>query len=333
MYMEPILPAAAASGAFRASRTPYFEYRPHSYETLIYSTYYAPRGRQRLYMLGNELSYRYLYANDLIIGIIGSPGSGKSTLVRGLFPGLELTNDDEGANVRQALIYDFDRDDFFSPHTFHIDIHYELAFKQRWEIAEAISKAVSHGRRVVIEHFDLIWKTLGYNAQILFGIGEEVIVARPGVFGPFPEAILNIVNKTIKFRLMAHSAEDITTLVLEREYNYKRRVLHSDVKHGFVINFPEKPEIDIAELESKVKDIIAKDLPIAAIAEDRISVGRDEIFCTGVRTHVKSSSEIVNFRLAKEFRCHPIFQEYMLVGRVGIEENAGYEQILSDSAE
>ncbi|MCP4297972.1 MAG: hypothetical protein GY786_20480, partial [Proteobacteria bacterium] len=69
-------------------------------ENLIYSTYYAPRGRKRLYSLGNLLSQRYISPNDQLIGVIGSEGAGKSTLIKALFPGLELTNDDDGVNVR-----------------------------------------------------------------------------------------------------------------------------------------------------------------------------------------------------------------------------------------
>jgi hypothetical protein len=310
-----------------------FNFRQHYYETLIYSTYYAPRGRQRLYMLGSELSQRYLYPTDLIIGIIGAEGSGKSTLIKGLFPGLELTNDDDGVNARPALIYSFTPEDYFAPHTFHVDVRYELAFKQKWELCEAISKAVSHGRRVVIEHFDLIYDSLGYNAQIIFGIGEEVIVARPSVFGPFPSAIKSVVDKTIKYRLMAHSAEDITAQVLARDYAYRSGVLHSDVKHGFVINFMEKPDIDLNELEGQVLKIIAADLPITAAGENKISIGGEEMFCTGTRTHVKSSGRIENFRLVKKFRYHPIFKEYMLIGIVGDEEPAGYERIAASVPE
>jgi GTPase SAR1 family protein len=296
-------------------------------ETLIYATYYAPRGRQRLYMLGAELSRRYLFPSDLIIGIIGAEGSGKSTLIRGLFPGLELTNDDEGVNIRPAQLYAFSPDDFFAPHTFHIDVRYEKAFRQAWEIAEAITAAVSHGRRVVIEHFDLIYESLGYNAQIIFGIGEEVIVARPSVFGPFPASIKAVVDRTIRFRFMAHSAEDITSYVLERDYNYRIPVHHSDVKHGFVISFQEEPRIDLVELEAKVKDIIARDVAIAPAGENRISIGDHQIPCTGTRTHVKHSGQIESFRLLKEFRYHPIFREHMLVGIVGTHETAGYEEI------
>lgn len=304
---------------------------PHSQqETLIFSTYYAPRGRQRLYMLGSLLSQRYLQGSDLLIGIIGAEGSGKSTLIRGLFPGLELTNDDDGVNVRKAPIFDFNPTDFFAGHTFHIDVRYELAFHQMYKIVEAVNHAVAHGRRVIVEHFDLIHKSLGHNAQIIFGIGEEIIVARPSVFGPFPEAIKAVVDRTINYRLMAHSAEDITSLILKRDYNYTRSVLHSDVKHGFIIKFTEKPTIDIRELEAKVKNYIAQDLPISVSGEDTITIGEEGIYCTGTRTHVKSSGMIKNFRLLRDLKYDPISKEYMLVGVVGAKEYAGYEEISED---
>jgi len=237
------------------------------------------------------------------------------------------TNDDDGVNVRPAQLYGFSADDYFAPHTFHIDVRYERAFRQNWQIAEAITAAVSHGRRVVVEHFDLIHEALGYNAQIIFGIGEEVIVARPSVFGPFPASIKAVVDRTIKFRLMAHSAEDITSFVLERDWNYRIPVHHSDVKHGFVISFAQAPAIDLEELETKVKAIIAADVPIAPAGENRIAIGDHQIPCTGTRTHVKRSGQIECFRLLKEFRYHPIFREHMLVGTVGSDEPAGYEEI------
>ena len=298
-------------------------------ETLIYATYYAPRGRQRLYLLGAELAHRYLLPSDLLVGIIGAEGSGKSTLIRGLFPGLELTNDDDGVNVRPAQLYGFSSDDYFAPHTFHIDVRYERAFKQNWQLAEAITAAVSHGRRVVVEHFDLIHEALGYNAQIIFGIGEEVIVARPSVFGPFPDAIKAVVDRTVRYRLMAHTAEDLTGFVLQRDYNYRIPVHHSDVKHGFVISFQEKPAIDLAHLEARVQELIAADLPVEITGEDRISFGADAIPCTGTRTHVKRTGEIERFHLLKEFHYHPITREHMLVGIVGSAEPAGYEEISS----
>ena len=296
-------------------------------DTLIYAAYYAPRGRQRLYMVASEISRRYLTPTDYLIGIIGAEGSGKSTLIRGLFPGLELTNDDEGVNVRPTPLYTFTQDDFYSGHTFHVDIRYELAFKQKYKIKEAIRDAVLANRRVIVEHFDLIYESLGMNAQVLIGLGEEIIVARPSIFGPFPQNIKSVVDKTIKYRLMAHSAEDITTSILERDYNYKSRVLHSDVRHGFVISFPERPEIDIGELEAKVKAFIAQDLPISVGGEDAIKVGDSHIFCTGPRTHVRTTRQIEAFRLLKEFKFNYLTNEYMLVGMVGYQEIAGFEDI------
>jgi hypothetical protein len=304
-----------------------FRAAAHYYETLIYAAYYAPRGRQRLYMVASELGQRYLYPTDLVIGILGAEGAGKSTLIKGLFPGLELTNDDDGVNLRPAPIYAFNPEDYFAPHTFHIDIRYELAFKQRHEITDAISRAAFHGRRVVIEHFDLIYEALGYNAQILFGIGEEILVARPNVFGPYPAAIKAVVDKTINYRRMAHSAEDITAMVLQRDYNYRLPIHHSDVKHGFVINFTTQPEIDLNELEGKIREIIRQDLPVTPAGEDRIAIGDVEIPCTGTRTHVQHTGQIQNFRLWKNYSYHPMLKEFMLIGIVGPHESAGYGEI------
>lgn len=299
------------------------------YETLIYAAYYAPRGRARLYKVASELAQRYLCPSDLIVGVIGIEGSGKSTLIKGLFPGLELTNDDDGVNLRPTPIYQFTPDNYFAPHTFHLDARYELAFKQKYQLVEAINNAVSHGRRVVVEHFDLIYDALGYNAQILFGIGEEIIVARPNVFGPFPEAIKKVVQKTIKYRLMAHSAEDLTSFVLERDYNFHFPVQHSDVKHGFVINFQSDPHIDLVELEAKVKELIRQQLPITP-AEGRISFGEQVFPCTGPRTHVQNTGQIESFRLVKKLQYHPLLKQYMLIGVVGPRELIGYEGIAGE---
>jgi GTPase SAR1 family protein len=300
-------------------------------ETLVYATYYAPHGRVRLYHVAHELSEKYLSPTDLLIGIIGAEGSGKSTLIKGLFPGLELTNDDDGINVQPTPLYHFSPEDPFSGHTFHIDVRYELAFHQIYEIVEAVNNAISHHRRVIVEHFDLLYGALGYNAQVIFGIGEEIIVARPTVFGPFPKSIKSIVHRTIKFRRMAHSAEDLTYHIIKRQYRYVLASGHSDVKQGFVLTFPHKPDIDIAELERKVLDVIAQDVAITAVGEDRISIGSDAMPCTGTRTHVKSSGMIENYRLLKDFKFDPITKEYYLVGLIGKKQVVGYENMIDIS--
>jgi len=297
-------------------------------ETLLYATYYAPRGSNRLYMVAAELAQKYLTPTDLLIGILGAEGSGKSTLIKGLFPGLELTNDDEGINVRPTPVYDFDPADPFSGHTFHVDARYELAFHQKYELAEAILKAIGHRRRVVVEHFDLLYESLGHNAQVLIGIGEEIIVARPTVFGPFPQAIKSIVDKTIKYRLMAHSAEDITCMVLEQDYKIPFPPLHSDVRQGFVLNFKERPDVDLNELEKKVLAIIARDILLSPCGDNTIGIGEGQMPCTGTRTHVSSSGKIENFRLIKEYRYDHMSKEFYVIGLVGKRGEETFEDLI-----
>ena len=86
----------------------------------IYSTYFAPRGRSRIYTLGMQIAQLYLSPFDQIIGFIGEAGSGKSVLIKGMFPGIELTNDDDGVNVRplpstrSTVLFAAKKDDTFA---------------------------------------------------------------------------------------------------------------------------------------------------------------------------------------------------------------------------
>jgi hypothetical protein len=63
------------------------------------------------------------------------------------------------------------------------------------------------------------------------------------------------------------------------------------------------------------------------VDENHLTIGENRIYCTGVRTHVKRSAEIINFRLLRECKWDPIDKKYLLVGIVGREEPAGFEEI------
>ncbi|MBO8138114.1 MAG: alanine-tRNA synthetase second additional domain-containing protein [Desulfotomaculum sp.] len=286
------------------------------HEYLMHAVYFAPRGRRRLMALGSSISQRYLSPLDKLIGFIGDAGAGKSLLIRGMFPGLELTNDDDGINVRPLPILEDAQRGFFRSRTYHIDMRFESAFTQPYEIAEAVKKAIDNEHRVVVEHFDLLYPYLKYNASILVGIGEEVIVTRPGIFGPEPQEIVDIVFESLIYRKMAHTAEDITSFVLH-EMGLEEAVEHDDLKHGFVLEFTEKPKLDPEEVERRVKEIIKADRNIHYYDDHHIRVGGNIIKCTGPRLHVRRTGEVENFRLLKEYKWDPVHKLYTIAGLVG----------------
>lgn len=288
------------------------------HEHLMQAVYFAPRGKKRLVVLGMNIQQRYLSPEDKLIGFVGDAGAGKSLLIRGMFPGLELTNDDNGINVRPLPLMEDADAGHFRYHTYHLDVRFESAFAQPWKIAEAIQKAIRQGHRVVVEHFDLVYSQLGVNAEVLIGVGEEVIVTRPTVFGPEPKSIVDIVFESIKFRRMAHSAEDITSMILE-EMGLEKPEMHSDIKHGFVLELPKKPDIDLDLVEQRVLDLIKADLPICLADEGHIMVGQMNYPCTCPRIHIRRTSEIKGFHLLKEFRFDPIQKLYTIAGIVGEE--------------
>ncbi len=283
----------------------------------ILSTYFAPRGHTRMYALGMQLAQLYLAPTDKLIGIIGDAGSGKSALIRGMFPGLELTNDDNGVYVRPLPLLNQDRGfAFFSPHTYHVDIRFENGFTQMRDLADAIIEALKQDKRVVVEHFDLIYPLLGANANLLVAIGEQIMIARPGLFGPEPDEMKEVVYKSLHYRLMAHTAEDLCELCLPPQE--LARCGHDDVRHGFAIFFQDTPpQIDIQELERHVQELIREDLPVTYLDEHHVSIGSACHPCTGPRIHVARTGQIENFRLLDHFIYDRPHRRYMLIGCVG----------------
>lgn len=281
----------------------------------ILSSYFAPRGHQRMYSLGMQLAQLYLSPFDKLIGVIGEAGSGKSALLRGMFPGLELTNDDDGVYVRPLPLLEQDSG-YFSPHTYHVDIRFENGFTQMSVLADAITTALQSGKRVIVEHFDLVYPLLGFNANLIIGVGEQILISRPTIFGPEPQELRDTVYDSLPYRLMAHTSEDLCEFCIPEEELI--RCGHDDVKHGFVITFPEnKPNFDILEVEKRVNELIKQNLPITYHDNNHVLIGENLHHCTGPRIHVSNTGEIENFHLLPHFIYDRFKNNYMLVGCVG----------------
>lgn len=283
----------------------------------LYSILLAPRGRERMADTGAQIAQMYLSPFDRIIGIIGESGSGKSVLIKGMFPGLELTNDDEGVNVRPLPIMDLEDEGFFKPHTYHMDVRFELGFYQMFELASAVRNAVNNGKRVIIEHFDLIYEALGYNAHLLIGVGEELVVTRPSFFGPEPKDVADIVFNSIRYRRMAHTTEDLCEHCLAKQGIV--RYAHDDIRHGFILNFGEKPDLDMAKLEADIRLMIEQKLDVSYLDDNHILIGDIEHYCTSPRMHVDNTSKIESFHLHNELLQDKITGSYLLVGIVGYD--------------
>lgn len=288
--------------------------------SFAHSVYYAPRGKDRLLSLGNNISQFYLSSNDQLIGLIGDAGAGKSLLIKGMFPGLILTNDDEGINMRPLPIFSDYQDGKPNNHTYHIDMRFETAFKQPWQLAEAIEYAIKNDRRVIVEHYNLLEDHLNISPEMLIGIGEEVIVTRPGVFGPYSKEIADIVFKSIKYRRMAHTAEDLTAMAIEKR-GYPRPPLHSDVKSGFVLLFEDKPDFSIKEIEQEVKEHIKKNEKVSYVDDKHIKIGDFKYLCTGPRIHLHRTGELEGYRLLPEFKIDTKQNLFLLTGFVGTEHS------------
>ena len=290
----------------------------------LYSVYFAPRGSVRMFELGAQIAQQHLSPFDHIIGILGESGAGKSMLIKGMFPGLELTNDDAGVNVRPLPLLSIDEENiFYTPHTYHVDVRFEMGFTQPGVLADAVMEAKRRDRRVVVEHYELLYPYMQEKADLLVGVGEEIIVTRPTIFGPTPDEIHKIVYESIRYRQMAHTAEDLTERYLTDQD--MARAEHGDIKKGFLLIFPgeQPPNVNVDLIERAVKEDIAKDMPIDYVDASHVSIGGETRFCTGPRTHVKTTGMIENFRLIKPLIHDKEHNRWILAGRVCAPDGGG----------
>ncbi|MEG1560467.1 MAG: alanine-tRNA synthetase second additional domain-containing protein [Clostridia bacterium] len=283
----------------------------------LYSIFFSPRGNVRMADLGMQIAQQYLSPFDRLIGLIGSAGSGKSMLIRGMFPGLELTNDDSGVNVRPLPLLNIDDSGFYTAHTYHVDVRFEMGFTQLHELAYAVNEAINMGKRVVVEHFDILYPILKRNAHLLIGVGEEIIITRPTIFGPIPDEISKIVFSSIDFRLRTHTAEDLCEYCLEQQGIDENSFEHDDVRHGFILSFEQAPKLDFERLNRDMEQLIAEDLPISYCDENNIYIGDRKHHCTGPRMHITNTGLLKKVTFVPRLLIEPITNFRLLVGIVG----------------
>ncbi|NDV59666.1 alanine-tRNA synthetase second additional domain-containing protein [Bacteroides sp. 519] len=297
-------------------------------EYSVFSQYFAPHGRERLLFLGEQIAQRHLTYTDRLIGIVGDAGSGKSSLIRGMFPGLELSNDDDMLNPRKIMQVRDLFENVQQSTTYHIDMRFQTAFTQMYEIVDFVRNALEHKRRVIVEHFNLLYTALGINADVLVGIGEEIIVTRPSIFGPQPQSIYDIVSKSLHYRKIAHTIEDITIMILTTEFGINRKIMYaSDMRNGFVLKFTEEVDLDFELLNTRVKEEIDRHLDVCCCDEDHILIGNKKVACNFPRLHVLNTSEIEEFTFIKRFIPDPKTNTYCIVGVLSNNENIAIDNL------
>ena len=134
-------------------------------------------------------------------------------------------------------------------------------------------------------------------------------------FRALPAEIAEEAYESLVYRKMAHSAEDLTGIVLE-QMGIEPPTFHSDVRRGFVVDYPPTRS-GLGGGGARVLEYIQQDLPISVYNENAILIGQEKLKCSGPRIHMASTGEIVNFRLDKNFHYSPISKTFLLAGRVG----------------
>ena len=165
------------------------------HECNLYNFFFAPRGNLRMMELGMKITQMYLNPFDRIIGIIGAQDSGKSMLIKGMFPGIQTVDEDDEFEILNMPLLNAEDVGFYTPRTFHVDVRAARKYVPLETIAQAVLDVTASKKRVIVEYFELLYPVLKRNADLLIGIGEEVLVTRPSLFGPLPDNIAEDTGK------------------------------------------------------------------------------------------------------------------------------------------
>ena len=244
-----------------------------------------------------------------------------------MFPGLQLTNDDEGVNVRPLPILEAGEErGFYTPHTYHLDIRFETGFTQPHILADAIMNAISLGRRVVVEHFDLIYPLLPRNADLMIGVGEQISHRQAD---DVRAGAVRIQRDRVQIAAVppdgAYGGGSVRNAHGSGSGDSCR---HDDIHHGFILDFQDRlPQIDLFDLAMRVNADIAANLPVEYSDETHISVGGHRHECSGPRTHVSSTGRFAASACTMRSCTNLQQNRYLMIGFVGDESDAGIAKL------
>ena len=111
--------------------------------------------------------------------------------------------------------------------------------------------------------------------------------------------------------------EGIPVKIVRKNVKNLRISVHSDCTVRLTIPKGCDP-LDL--LEKKVREFIDRDEKIYPGDGNYVHMGDLKIYCTGKRIHAKSTGQIENFRLVKEFIVDPITKEFLLIGIAGPDQ-------------
>ena len=99
------------------------------------------------------------------------------------------------------------------------------------------------------------------------------------------------------------------------------------MRHGFILGFDHKPEVDIPEIEEYVHRKIRENVPVSYVDDEHIRFGEKLHHCTGPRMHVRYTGEIENFRMVPEVEYDSLSEQYLMVGLVGDASPLDYHHL------